>query len=347
MKTQEIKVDGYERVIEADLGSHVTSIIAVHNTKLGPSLGGCRFYNYVTREDALTDALRLSEGMSYKSAMANLPLGGGKSVIAGDPQKVKTRELLEAYADFVNSLDGLYYTAKDVGIELEDLDIIEQKTKFIKGTSAKNSSGDPSPVTAYGVFQGIRASAQFLWRTNSVKGRKVIIQGLGHVGFELAKHLIEDGAVVHACEINTEALNYACKNYGIIPLDINGWQTTKADVFCPCAMGAVLDSTSIPMLANNGVQIICGGANNQLLDVLKDSQRVRETGMVYAPDYIVNAGGIINIACEFGGYSASRAIQMTSKIYDTTLTILERAKKQDKPTAVVSLEMAREKLGLA
>lgn len=347
MEIKEIKVDGYEKIVEAELIPGVTSIIAVHNTKLGPALGGCRFYPYASKQDGMNDVLRLSEGMSYKSAMANLPLGGGKSIIIGDPAKVKSKALLEAFGDFVESLNGKYVTAKDVGVGVEDLDVIATRTKHVRGTSAKDSSGDPSPVTAYGVYQGIRASAQFKWGSASLKGKSVIVQGLGHVGLDTAKHLIEDGATVYACELNQANLERAAKNYGIKPIGLDDWKTTAADIFCPCAMGAILNETTIAQLKANGIQIVAGGANNQLLDIEKDGQRIKDAGILYAPDYIINAGGVINITCEILSYSSSKAVEMTSKIFDTTMAIFERSTKENLPTAKVSLMMAREKLGLA
>ncbi|MCP5464251.1 MAG: amino acid dehydrogenase [Deltaproteobacteria bacterium] len=346
MELKDLNIDGYERVVEAQIAPDVTAIISIHNLKRGPSLGGCRFYNYTSKEAALTDVLRLSEGMSYKSAMAELPLGGGKSVIIGDPRKVKTKELLENFGRFVNELNGQYITAKDVGVEVEDLDVMATQTKWVRGTSDESSSGDPSPVTAFGVFQGIRAAANFQWGNASVKGKRVVVQGLGHVGLETAKHLLEDGAEVWACELNQEALEKAAKNYGIKAIGLDEWKSTEADIFCPCAMGAILTPETIPQLQSNGVKVIAGGANNQLLDIVEDGQRVKDAGMLYAPDYIINAGGVINIACEIMGYDSRQAIEMTSKIYDTTTAIFERAKKENRPTAVVSLDMAREKLGL-
>lgn len=347
MQINEIKVAGYEKIVEAELVPGVTSIIAVHNTKLGAALGGCRFFNYATRQDGFNDVLRLSEGMSYKSAMAGLPLGGGKSIIIGDPVKVKTRALLEAFGDFVQSLNGKYITAKDVGVDVVDLDVIATRTQHVRGTSAKDSSGDPSPMTAYGVYQGIRASAQFKWGTPSLKGKKVVMQGLGHVGLAVAKHLIEDGATVAACDLSKDNLDRAVKNYGITPIGLDDWKTTQGDIFSPCAMGAILNATTIAQLASNGIQIVAGGANNQLLDIEVDGQRIKDAGILYAPDYIINAGGVVNITCEILHYSSSKAVEMTSKIFDTTTAIFERAKKENLPTAKVSLMMAREKLGLA
>lgn len=346
MKTKTLNTPNYETVVQCDLTNDVQAIIAVHNTKLGPALGGCRFYNYASADDALTDVLRLSEGMSYKSAMAGLPLGGGKSVIIGDPQKQKSKELLEAFGEFVESLEGKYITAKDVGVGVEDLDVIASKTSYCRGTSAKGSSGDPSPVTAYGVYQGMRAAAKHHWGSPSLKGKTVIVQGLGHVGLETAKHVIEDGATVYGCDINPQSTKIASENYGIKIIDINDWSKTEGDIFCPCAMGAILNETSINALKNNGIQIVAGGANNQLLNVNDDGHRLKDADITYAPDYIINAGGVINIAMEITGGSPSDAIEHTAKIYEITLKILERAQKENKPTAQVSLEMAREKLGL-
>lgn len=346
MKIEEIKKEGYETIVKTELVPGVWSLIAVHNTKLGPALGGCRFYNYSSADDALFDVLRLSEGMSYKSAMADLPLGGGKSVIIGDPAQVKSRELLEQFGLFVDSLGGRYITAKDVGVGVEDLDVMAEKTAFVRGTSAKESSGDPSPVTAYGVFQGIRAAAQFKWGTPSLKGKKVVVQGLGHVGFDVTRHLLEDGAQIAACDLDEARLTKLSENYGFEKIGINDWATTKADIFCPCAMGAVLNEQTISQLKQGGVQIIAGGANNQLLDVNADSQRLLNANILYAPDYIINAGGVINIACEILKETAAQAVERTAKIFDITLSIFERAQKENKPTALVSLQMAKEKLGL-
>lgn len=346
MKIKDLAIPRYEKVIEAELVPGINSIIAVHNTKLGPALGGCRFYAYSSHEDALTDVLRLAEGMSYKSAMANLKLGGGKSVIIGNPKKVKTESLLEAFGEFVDSLQGKYITAKDVGIEVTDLDVIARKTKYAKGTSDKESVGDPSPLTAFGVYQGIRAAAQYRWKSPSLKGKRVIVQGLGHVGLETSKFLIEEGATILATEINPDVLKNAEQKYGIQPLDLEEWQSTKADIFCPCAMGAIVNKQSIGKMAQNGVQIIAGGANNQLLDIVKDSERLKQAGILYAPDYIINAGGVICIYCEIHRVEETQAREMTANIYNVLLSIFERAEKENKTTAIVSLDMAREKLGL-
>ena len=347
MQTKELQIPGYEKVIEGILTGGLRSIIAVHNTKLGPALGGLRFFPYHSDEEALTDVLRLSEGMTYKSALANLPLGGGKAVIIGDPKKFKTRELLESFGDFINSLGGLYITAKDVGIEIEDLDVIATKTKFVQGTSAKTSGGDPSPVTAYGVYKGLQAAANHRWGSPSLKGRKVAIQGLGHVGYGVAKLLSEEGAEISATELNANILTKAREELHITPLAPDGWQATRAEIVCPCAMGATINKQTIPNLVKNKVEIIAGGANNQLLDIRKDGERLREVGILYAPDFVINAGGIINIACELNGhYNPAIAMEKTEHIYGILLEIFERASREDRPTSIIATEMAREKVGL-
>lgn len=347
MQTTDLNIPGYEKVVEAELAGGVKAIIAVHNTKQGPALGGLRFFPYHSREDALTDVLRLSEGMSYKSALANLPLGGGKAVIIGEPKKIKSRALLESVGEFVNTLNGKYITAKDVGIEVEDLDIIATKTKFVRGLSTKDSGGDPSPVTAYGVYKGIKAAAMFQWGNDKLRGKKIIVQGMGHVGYGVAKMLHEEGATLFVTDLDQNALTRASKEMNANILRPDQWTEIKADIFCPCAMGAIINKQTISMLKDNGIQIIAGGANNQLLDLVKDGERVKEAGITYAPDFVINAGGIINIACELDhGYDQQAAMQKTEHIYDVLLEIFERAKREGRPTAIIATEMAREKLGL-
>lgn len=344
MDIKEITVEGYTKVVQTTLTSNVKSIISVHNVERGPALGGCRFYSYSSKEEALTDVLRLSEGMSYKSAMADLNLGGGKAVIIGNPHEVKTQQLLQKFGEFVDSLNGLYITAKDVGIEVKDLDIIATKTRYVRGLS--QTSGDPSPVTAFGVYKGIKASVQFKWGSDSLAGKRVIIQGLGHVGLNVAKKLVNDGAVVFATDTNTKTLAAAVESLNIRPIGANDWQTTNAEIFCPCALGGILNKQNIKSLSDNGVKIIAGGANNQLLDMVKDGERIKAANILYAPDYIINAGGVINIACEIEGLNKNKAMEKTAQIYHTLLSIYERAARENKSTALVSLQMAREKLGL-
>lgn len=347
MKTELLSIPGYEKIIKAELLPNVFSIIAIHNTHLGPALGGARFYPYHSIEDALTDVLRLSEGMSYKAALANLPLGGGKSVIMGDPQAIKSPALFEAFGEFVESLHGRYITAKDVGVDIPDLDIMATKSQYVVGTSKKGSGGDPSPITAYGVYKGIKAASRFKFGSENLAGKKIIVQGLGHVGYSVAKYLRSEDAKVYATDLREDTLNQFAKELGLTPLKADEWQTTEADIFCPCAMGAIVNKQTIPALQKNGIKIVAGGANNQLLDPMKDGQRLRDVGITYAPDYVINAGGLISVYSEIGRpYDLSFAMNKTEHIYDVLLEIFARAEKENRPTAIISRELAREKIGL-
>jgi leucine dehydrogenase len=345
MNIQEIKVPEYEKVVKCELLPGITSIIAVHNTALGPGLGGVRMHDYHSEQEALTDVLRLAEGMSYKAAMAELKLGGGKSVIIGK-QSDKSPELFEAYGEFVNSLKGLYVSAKDVGVDLNDLASVEKKTKFIGGTAKEGSSGDPSFMTAYGVYQGLRAVSDVKWGEDSLKDKTILVQGLGHVGFDVIQYLQKAGANVIGCDLNEERMMAAKEKYGIDIQSANDWLDIQADILCPCALGGILNQDTIPKLLSNGIQVIAGGANNQLLDMSDDGWRLHQKGIIFAPDYVINAGGIINIFCEFDGYDEKRARKITENIYSTTKKICDRAAQTDRPTALVSLDMARERIGL-
>ena len=347
MKTELLSIPGYEKVIKAELLPNIFSIIAIHTLNLGPALGGVRLYPYPSMEDALTDVLRLSEGMSYKAALANLPLGGGKAVIMGDPELIKSKALFEAFGEFIESLGGQYITAKDVGIEIPDLDTIATKSSHVVGTSRKGSGGDPSPITAYGVYKGIKAAAKFKFNNDSLTGKRVIIQGMGHVGYSVAKYLLQEDAKVFATDLHQDKLAKIATELGLTALKADEWQSTPADIFCPCAMGAIINKQTIPALKANGIKIIAGGANNQLLDAFKDGQRLRDAGITYAPDYVINAGGLISVYAEIGrDYDLNFAMSKTEHIYDVLLEIFARADKEDRPTAIISRELAREKIGL-
>lgn len=343
MEIKEIQVPEYEKVVECEIAPGVVSIISVHNTKMGPALGGCRFFNYRNKDDALTDVLRLSEGMTYKSAMAGIPLGGGKSIIIGDPSAANKQEVLKGFAHFLNELQGKYITAKDVGVTVADLDFMAEHTEYVRGRSGEKSSGDPSPMTAYGVYQGIKSAAQFKWGSDNLKGKTVVVQGLGHVGYAVCEYLHKEGAILKGCDINADSVQRAKSNFGLQEIGLDDWATTPADIFSPCAMGAILNDDSISHLKEAGVQIVAGGANNQLLDVKKHGEQLKNLDILYAPDYIINAGGIINIACEFTGENAK---ELTSRIYQTSQDIFTRAQKENLSPAIVSLKMAREKVGL-
>lgn len=345
MHTKTLSVPGFEKVVEATLASGIKSIVAIHSTKLGPALGGVRFYSYSNHREALEDVCRLAEAMTYKAALADLPLGGGKAVIIGDPHQVKTIPLLEDFGCFVDSLGGSYLTAKDVGVTVKDLAIIARKTTHVTGTELKGSSGDPSPITAFGVYQGMLGAAQFVWGDASLRGKQIIVQGLGGVGWETAHYLVKEDAEVLAIEIDSGLLQAAKNELGIQPLPADSWELTEADIFCPCALGAVVHEKNIPKLAQNGIRIIAGGANNQLEDEERDGQLLHETGILYAPDYVINAGGLINIACEIEGYNADKARKMTQKIRTVLLKIFGRSQKENRSTALIAHELALEKMG--
>ncbi len=272
-----------------DNRSGLKAIIAVHSSTLGPSVGGCRMYPYASEEDALHDVLRLSRGMTYKSALAGLPFGGGKSIIIGDPRKQKTRALLEAMGDFVHSLGGRYITAEDVGTGVADIRAIAQRTPYVTGLEDTQHGGDPSPSTALGVFLGIRAAVRHRYGKDSLNGLTISIQGLGHVGYRLARLLIEDGATVYGADINAANLELAVEELGVRPAASDEVLFLPVDVVAPCAMGAVWNRRSIAKLRAG---IICGAANNQLA-TREDGDRLSQLDVLYCPDFLVNAGGII------------------------------------------------------
>ena len=337
----DISIPSHERVVKAELAPGIFSIIAIHNTARGPALGGLRFFPYANDEDALKDVLSLSEAMSYKAALADLPLGGGKAVIMGDPEKIKSPELLLAFADFVNILEGKYITAKDVGLKLEDLDTIATRTKFVAGTT-KGGSGDPSPMTAYGVFCGIKAAAQYVWKTDSVKGLRVFVEGLGSVGYELARLIAKEKGVVYGYDLHPEVITRAQEELGLIPMDPKKW--AHFDLWSPCAMGGVVQAHNIPQLSRHGVRVVAGAANNQLSNEQADGWRLHREWVLYAPDYIINSGGLINVATELQGYDRKKVMQKVEKIGPLLLEIFARARKEDHPTTYISHAMALERL---
>lgn len=340
MKIETLDTKDYEKVVKTTLKEGVCSFIAVHNTKRGPALGGIRFYPYATEKEALDDALNLARAMTYKASLAQLPLGGGKAVIMGDPKKIKSPELLKTYGEFVNALEGKYITAKDVGVTLKDMNTISQTCKYVAGTT-KGGSGDPSLMTAFGVYHGLRAASQFLWNTPSLKNRKVLIQGLGGVGWALAKHLLDDGAEIWATDTDSIILKHAVLELGIKPASPDELFHTPLEIYSPCAMGQIIDARSIPHLRSSGIRLIAGAANNQLTHEQADGWRLHRERILYAPDYVINAGGLINIACELDGfYDSARAKRLTEKIYSVLLEIFLKSKKEDRPTALIAQEMA-------
>ncbi|MEW2287852.1 Glu/Leu/Phe/Val dehydrogenase dimerization domain-containing protein [Streptomyces sp. NPDC047841] len=337
---------GHEQVVLCqDRASGLKAVIAIHSTALGPALGGTRFYPYATEAEAVADALNLARGMSYKNAMAGLGHGGGKAVIIGHPERDKTEELLLAYGRMVASLGGRYVTACDVGTYVADMDVVARECRWTTGRSPENGgAGDSSVLTAFGVYQGMRASAQHLWGDPSLRGRKVGIAGVGKVGHHLVKHLRDEGAEVVITDVRVDAVQRLLEQY---PAGVTAVATTEdlirvegLDIYAPCALGGALNDDSVPVLT---ARVVCGAANNQLAHpgVEKD---LADRGILYAPDYVVNAGGVIQVADELHGFDFDRCRAKAAKIFDTTLAIFARAKEDGIPPAAAADRIAEQRM---
>ena len=315
-------------------------IIAIHNTALGPALGGLRMWPYATEQEAMDDVLRLSRGMTYKAAVAGLNLGGGKSVLIGDPRTDKSEALFRAFGRFIDSLNGRYITAEDVGIDVNDMEYVFQETDNCVGVhQVHGGSGDPSPFTAFGTLQGIRASLQRKFGNEEVANYSYAVQGVGHVGFELVKLLRNEGARVFVTDINEKAVNQ-CVELGCEAVGLEDIYDVDADVFCPTALGAVVNEQTIPRFK---FKIVCGAANNQLAtDECGDELESR--GIIYAPDYAVNAGGLMNVSIEFEGYNRERAKRMMRTIYYNVSKIFQIAERDNIPTWKAADRMAEERV---
>jgi leucine dehydrogenase len=321
-----------------DPDSGLQAIIAIHNLNRGPALGGCRMWNYASEEEALTDALRLSRGMTYKSALAGLPYGGGKSVIIGDPKTDKTEALFRAMGRFVESLGGRYIIAEDVGIGVPDIDIMAQETAHVSGASA-GGVGDPSPGTAYGVYVGIRAAVTYKLRRDDLKGITVAVQGLGHVGRHLCRRLAGAGASLIVTDIDRAAVDAVAQELGakaVAPEEIYG---VDADIYAPCALGATINDDTLKVLR---APIVAGAANNQLAEP-RHGAELQRRGVLYAPDYVVNAGGVTVISHEGPRYDKAEAFAHIAGIYDTLLEIFRRADASEVPTSEAADRLAEER----
>jgi len=318
---------GHEEIVMcSDPSVGYRGILAVHSTKLGPALGGTRFWQYATDDEAITDALRLSRGMTYKNAVAGLHLGGGKSIIIGD-NKTKDREkIFRAHGRFVESLGGRYITAEDVGTSTKDMSYVQMETKHVAGLAGK--SGDPSPVTAHGVFRAVQASANRKWGSDSLEGKTVSIQGCGSVGTYLAKELSAAGARLIVSDIDSAKAARVAQLTGAKIVEGDAIFTADADIFSPCALGGIINDTTIPKLK---VEIVAGGANNQLLEE-RHGDVLQAKGILYAPDYVANAGGVINVYGEVVGWDAQRALDKADDIYDTILKVFDIAEAKRIPT---------------
>jgi len=324
-----------------DKKTGLKAIIAIHNTNLGPALGGTRMWNYKSEIEALDDVLRLSRGMSLKASISGLNLGGGKAVIIGDAKKDKSKILMKRFGDFVESLNGKYITAEDVGITTKDMEYVRSQTKHVTGIPENmGGSGDPSPVTAYGVYMGIKASAFFKWNNDNLEEKTVFVQGVGKVGQYLVKYLKNEGARVFINDIDEEKMQDVATKYQVEIAPKNIFDL-NIDIFSPCALGAVLNPKLISKLK---CKIIAGGANNQLENEKRDSLLLSKRNIIFAPDFLINAGGLINVYSELKGKSIKDSMKQTEEIYNTTLEIFERAKINDITSYEASLDIAEQRI---
>ncbi len=337
-----IAESGHEQVVychNKDVG--LKAIIAVHNSVLGPALGGLRMWPYKNEADALNDVLRLSRGMTYKNAVAGLNLGGGKAVLIGDPAKDKSEGLFRAFGRFVASLNGRYITAEDVGIDVNDMEYVFRETEYVTGVhQVHGGSGDPSPFTAYGSLQGLMAALSHKFGNEEVGKYSYAVQGLGHVGMEFVKLLREQGAKVFVTDINKALVQQAVDEHGCTAVGLDEIYDTDADVYSPCALGGTLNEDTLPRLK---CKIVCGSANNQLANNQIGAD-IEKRGILYAPDYAVNAGGVMNVSLEIDGYNRERAMRMMRSIYYNVGRIFEIAKRDGIPTYLAADRMAEERI---
>lgn len=335
------KYDYEQLVFCQDEASGLKAIIAIHDTTLGPALGGARMWTYASEENAIEDALRLARGMTYKNAAAGLNLGGGKTVIIGDPFKDKNEEMFRALGRFIQGLNGRYITAEDVGTTVTDMDLIHEETNYVTGISpAFGSSGNPSPVTAYGVYRGMKAAAKEAFGSDSLEGRTISVQGLGNVAYKLCKYLHNEGAKLVVTDINQAAIDRVVHDFGATAVAPDDIYSQEVDIFSPCALGAILNDETIPQLK---ARVVAGSANNQLQDS-RHGDILHELGIVYAPDYVINAGGVINVADELYGYNRERAMKRVDGIYDSIEKIFTISKRDGIPTYVAANRLAEERI---
>ena len=322
-----------------DNATGLKAIIAVHNTTLGPALGGTRMWQYNNELEALNDVLRLSRGMTYKNSISGLNLGGGKAVIIGDSRKQKSEALFRRFGKFVESLGGKYITAEDVGISPQDMTWVNMETNNVVGLPGK--SGDPSPVTAYGVYMGMKAAAKKQFGTDNLAGKKVAVQGVGHVGEYLVSYLAKENAIVYISDIHEASLQRVSKKYGAIVVGLDEIYEKDVDIYAPCALGATVNDFTLDHLK---CSIIAGAANNQLADETVHGEIMKEKGIIYVPDFMLNAGGVINCYAEVKGLSSEWAMGKAEEIYKTTTNILERSQADNVPTYKIANQMAEERI---
>ena len=338
----ELEKNEYEQLVFcSDKASGLKAIIAIHDTTLGPALGGTRMWPYENESDAIEDALRLARGMTYKNAAAGLNLGGGKAVIIGDAKSDKSEEMLRAFGRFVEGLNGRYITAEDVGTNEGDMDLINLETSYVTGvTAGTGSSGNPGPVTALGIYKGIKAAAKEAYGNDSLEGKTIAVQGVGNVAFTLCGHLHEEGSKLIVTDINKAAIQRAVDAFGAVAVEPDEIYSQDADIFSPCALGAIINDDTIPQFK---FKVIAGSANNQLKDDAH-GDRIHEMGIVYAPDYVINSGGVINVADELDGYNRERALKRVSGIYGILGDIFAISKRDNIPTYVAADRLAEERI---
>lgn len=341
---RELEQTGHERLVFFyDRETGLKSIVGIHSTVLGPTLGGCRMWNYASENEALTDVLRLSKAMTYKSAVAGLDLGGGKGIIIGDPKCANKAELLKAFGRAVESLEGSYITTEDVGIGVPDVDVIRTTTKYVVGGSQAGGAGDPSRMTALGLFKGMQALLKQVQLGNSLEGLTVAVQGIGNVGYRLCKYLAEAGVNLKVCDIYPERANRAVEEFRAQAVSPSEIHKVDCDIFAPCALGAVLNDRTIPEMR---CKVVAGAANNQLA-MQTDALALQEKGIVYIPDYVINAGGLINVAAELGGYHEDAVRTKVCEIASTVEVILARSQAEDLLPLQVADSLAEERIAKA
>ncbi len=334
---------GHEQIVFCqDEKTGLKAIIAIHNTVLGPSLGGTRMWSYATEAEAVKDVLRLSRGMTYKSAISGLNLGGGKAVIIGDSRKDKSEGLFRRFGQFVDSLGGKYITAEDVGISPSDISYVAMETDYVAGLpKSHGGSGDPSPVTAHGVYMGMKGAAKFAYGSESLEGKKVAVQGVGHVGTTLVEKLVKEGAKVTITDIHEDLLKGIAGRMNVAVVSPDDIYDVDMDIYAPCALGATVNDDTLSRLK---CQVIAGAANNQLASEAVHGKILLDKGIVYAPDFLVNAGGIINCYAEVAGYEQDWAMDEVEKIFDTTQSIMRMSRDEGIPTYLAANRLAEQRI---
>lgn len=339
----QLSFDNHEQVVFCnDKDTGLKAIIGIHNTVLGPALGGTRMWNYANEWEALNDVLRLSRGMSFKSSISGLNLGGGKAVIIGDAKSQKTPELMRKFGEYVHSLSGKYITAEDVGMETKDMDTVREVTPYVTGISEeKGGSGNPSPITAYGVYMGLKAAAKYRFGSDNLEGKKVLVQGIGHVGEVLVQHLTESGALVTIADINEDRLNQVGSKYGAKIFTGADLYSAEVDIYAPCALGATINDDTIHKIK---AKVIAGAANNQLANEVIHGTLLKDKGILYAPDFLINAGGVINVYSELANLTRAQVMEKTENIYNTSLEIFKFAESNNITTHQAAMSIAQKRI---